>query len=78
MLIAAGASASGLAATKLANQNRATKEFLQRRQLLRRAPSLRAQAVFHVFRLYNRKRLQTQPVTIPQREPGREENDLSH
>jgi len=78
MLIAAGASASGFAATKLANENGATKEFLRWRQLLCRAPSLRAEAVFHVFRLYNRKTSKPQPVTAQQREPGREENDLLH
>jgi len=63
MLIAAGASAIGLAATKLANENGPTKEFLQWRQLLRGAASSRAEAVFHVFRLYNRKTCKTQPVT---------------
>ena len=70
MLIAAGASASGLSATKLANENGPTKDLLQWRQLLRGAPSSRAEAGFHVFRLYNRKTIRTQPVTAKQRECG--------
>ena len=78
MLIAAGAPASGLAATKLANENGPTKDLLQWRQLLRGAPSLRAEAVFHVFRLYNRKTIRTQPVTAKQRECGGRSNDLIH
>jgi hypothetical protein len=73
MLIAAGASASGLSATKLANENAPTKDLLQWRQLLRGAPSSRAEAVFHLLRLYNRKTWKTQPVTAQQRERGREE-----
>jgi hypothetical protein len=70
MLIAAGASASGLAATKLPNENGATKEFLQWRQLLCRAPSLCSEAVFHAFRLYNRQIRQTQPVTAQNGNPA--------
>ena len=72
MLIAAGASASGLSATKLANENGPTKDLLQWRQLLRGAPSSRAEAVFHVFRLYNRKTSTTQPVMPNNRECGGE------
>ena len=73
MLIPAGASASGLSATKLANENGPTKEFLQWRQLLRGAPSSRAEMVFHVLRLYNRKTRIEQPAAAQQRERGREE-----
>jgi hypothetical protein len=78
MLIAAGASATGLAATKLANENGPTKDLLQWRQLLRGAPSSRAEAVFHVFRLYNRKTRTTQPVTANNGNLGGGENDLIH
>lgn len=62
MLIPARASAIGLAATKLANENGPPKEFLRWRQLLRGAASSREEAVFHVFRLYNRKTCTTQPA----------------
>jgi len=65
MLIAAGASASGLSATNLASEDGSTKQFLQRRQLLRGATSPGAEAVFHSFRLSNRKISQARPVPPP-------------
>jgi histidine ammonia-lyase len=78
MLIAAGASASGLSATKLANENAPTKDLLQWRQLLRGASSSRAEAVFHLFRLYNRKISRTQPVMPSTGNVEGRENDLTH
>lgn len=78
MLIAAGASASGLSATKFANENGPTKDLLQWRQLLRGASSSHAETVFHVFRLYNRKTTRIQPVMPTTGNVQGRENDLIH
>jgi histidine ammonia-lyase len=78
MLIAAGASASGLSATKLANENAPTQDLLQWRQLLHGASSSCAEAVFHLFRLYNRKISRTQPVMPTTGNVGGREDDLIH
>lgn len=78
MLIAAGASAIGLAATNLANENGATKEFVRWRQLLCRAPSLRAEVGFHSFGFITERHQNHNPMRALQRKPGREDNDLRH